>query len=392
MESQVFSKVIVESENKVKSVVGFKQHRYLYKELQKTNNDFYVGIYGLRGIGKTVLLLQLASSTKKSLYVSADAVYLSNYSIYEIAEEAANRGYKNLFIDEIHTRTNWTADLKTLFDEGRIHIVFTGSSAANVKRGADLSRRVIMHELLPPSLREFLNIKLNAGAEKVSIHALFNESTRKNIAVKYTKWLTYWQDYYRYGGVLYDAKVSFPKPVMSAIERIINVDLASVRQIDSAIVNDVYKMLYKIAKSGPYEMSYNNLADYVGVSVKTVINLVKDLEKVGLLKLVYPYKGGFRKEPKLYFRLPFRSAINESLGLATDIGVAREEFFANNVPLSGYVKTERGTKTPDFIVDGKTIEVGGTGKTNYQKADFLAIDDTDFIGNKIPLALFGFLY
>jgi predicted AAA+ superfamily ATPase len=162
--------------------------------------------------------------------------------------------------------------------------------------------------------------------------------------------------------------------------------------VDTNLINDVYKLLYRIAEAGPYEISYSSLASYVGLSVKTTINIIKDLEKVGLLKLVYPQAGGVRKEPKVYFRIPFRSAINESKGIQTGIGIAREEFFVNNVNVSSYIKTKRGEKTPDFIVENKKIEVGGAWKTNYKGADFLAVDGNDFLGNKIPLFLFGFLY
>jgi len=113
---------------------------------------------------------------------------------------------------------------------------------------------------------------------------------------------------------------------------------------------------------------------------------------VGLLKLVYPLAGGIRKEPKVYFRIPFRSAINESRGMQTQIGIAREEFFVNSVNVSSYIKTERGEKTADFVVEGNKIEVGGAWKRNYKGADFLAVDGTDFMENKIPLFLFGLLY
>lgn len=392
MDSEIFSKLVANSIERIGSAAAFKEHRYLFDEISGVGNDFYIGIYGLRGIGKTVMLLQLAGVAKDALYIPIDAKYLANYSIYEIAEEAHDKGYNNLFIDEIHTRKDWRADLKTLYDEGKVHVAFTGSSAANIRKGADLSRRVIMYELMPPSLREFLNIKLGAGIERISMAMLFDQKKRGQIAVKHSRWNAYWQEYYRYGGVLYDTKRGFPKPLMSTLERIISVDLASIRSIDSGTVNDVYKLLYRIAESGPYEISYNSLSSHIGISVKTAIGLVKDLERIGLLKLIYPSNGRFRKEPKVYFRLPFRSALNESINTTTDIGAAREEFFVNNAPINWYVKTKRGEKTPDFVVNEKTIEVGGARKTNYQDADFLAVDGVDFIGNKIPLFLFGFLY
>jgi len=393
MESQVFSKIVEESSKRINEASAYTKHRYLYSKIkEEIGKKYIIGIYGLRGIGKTVLMLQLASELKNALYVSADAAPLANYSIYEIGEEAFNKGFEYLFIDEVNTKPSWTYDLKTLYDEGHANIMFSGSSAAGVMKGADLSRRVIMHELLPPSLREFLNIRYDAGIEKLELPSLYDNEKRRENAIKYSRWGSYWHEFYTYGGVLYDAKIGFPNQLLSTLERILRVDLASLRPVDASIINDIYKLLYKIAEAGPYEISYTSLANHIGLSVKTTINIVKDLEKVGLLKLVYPLAGGIRKEPKVYFRIPFRSAINESRGIQTQIGIAREEFFVNSVNVGSYIKTERGEKTADFVVEGKKIEVGGAWKTNYQGADFLAVDGTDFMENKIPLFLFGLLY
>lgn len=150
----------------INSAAEFKEHRYLFDKINNISKGFYIGIYGLRGIGKTVMLLQLAGSNRNALYVPIDATYLANYSIYDIAEEANNRGYSNLFIDEIHTRKGWTAELKTLYDEKHVHIVFTGSSAANIARGADLSRRVLMYELPPTFIEGISQYKDECGNRK----------------------------------------------------------------------------------------------------------------------------------------------------------------------------------------------------------------------------------
>jgi len=64
----------------------------------------------------------------------------------------------------------------------------------------------------------------------------------------------------------------------------------------------------------------------------------------------------------------------------------------NHVPVSCYLKTERGEKTPDFIVNGKTIEVGGASKSFMQNSDYIAVDSALWEENRIPLFLFGFLY
>lgn len=392
MDNETFSKLVIESEKAISGANSFSVKRYLFGALDKSSGKFYTGIHGLRGVGKTVLLLQLAKKRNNALYIPADAKYLLRDSIYEIVNYAMDRGYRDIFIDEIHSRTGWTSDLKTLYDEGRANIFFTGSSSIELRKGADLSRRVIMHELKPASFREYLNIRHGADINAIGASDLYDRKKRQSLAVKYGKWNAFVEEYYKYGGVLYEGiKEEFPKPITNTLEKIINVDLTYLRELDIKVENDIYKLLYKITESGLYEASYSKLAGYLGISKSTVIKLVTDLERLGLLKLVYPCGTGFRKEPKIYLSIPFRAALNEMSSKQTDMGTLREEFFANNVDVEGYFKTERGEKTPDFKVKGRSIEVGGDRKRTID-ADYIAVHSLSFTENRIPLFLFGFLY
>jgi hypothetical protein len=392
MDNEVFSKVVLASEKAVASVGPFSVKRYLFNAVDKSSDKFYRGIYGLRGVGKTIMLLQLAKNRQNALYIPADAKYLLQDSIYDIANYAIDKGYKSLFIDEIHSRTGWTYDLKTLYDEGQAKVFFTGSSSIELRKGADLSRRVIMHELKPASFREYLNIRYGGGISTVSLDELYDNGRRQKLVVQHGKWNTFLEEYYKYGGVLYeDIKEEYPKSITNTLEKIINVDLTYLRELDIKVENDVYKLLYKIVESGLYEASYSKLAGYLGISKVTTIKLVTDLEHLGLFKLIYPYGTGFRKEPKIYLSIPFRSALAEMSSKKVDTGTLREEFFANNVDVEGYFKTKRGEKTPDFKVKDNSIEIGGDRKRTVD-ADYIAVHSLNFAENRIALFLFGFLY
>ena len=393
MDDETFSKIAVNSSKQIAAVKQFASHRYLFDSLKSASDKFYHGIYGIRGIGKTVMMLQLAALREKPLYISADAKYLLKYDIYDIVNYAADRGYQDVFIDEIHTRVGWASDLKTLYDEGNAKVLFTGSSSIEIQKGTDISRRAIMHELRPASFREYLNIKKGTRIGPVKAEELFNGDTREKLATKHSKWATFLGEYYKYGGVLYEGiEAEYPKTVMNTLDKMITVDLASLREIDTNAINNIYKLLYEVASSGPYEASYSNVASYLGISKTTSIKFIDNLSKIGILMQLYPCKGNFRKEPKIFFRTPFRSALNSSTGVKTDIGAMREEFFVNHAEPKCYFKTNRGEKTPDFMFRDKIVEVGGTGKRDYQSADFLAVDGLSFTGNNIPLFLFGLLY
>jgi predicted AAA+ superfamily ATPase len=392
IDDELFARLVQFSEKAITDAKALKHKRYLFDKLDKSSTAFYKGVYGLRGIGKTVLMLQLAGKRKDSIYIPADARYLFDYSLYDIVRHAKALGYKNIFIDEIQHRKDWTFDIKTLYDENSINLFFSGSSSMELRKGADLSRRALLYELKPASFREYLNIKKGADIPKIDLKDLLDPAKRKETALHYADFRELLNEYYKYGGVLYkDVQKEYPDSINNVLDKVVTGDLAYLREINVKIETDIYKLLNRIASSGPYEASYTKLASSLDVGKDTVIKILNDLEKVGLLRLVYPCGKEFRKEPKIFIRIPFRYAIAQSINKQVDRGAMREEFFVNSADVSCYYKTRKGEKTPDFNVAGKIIEVGGENKRK-KEADYIAVDGASFSDNRIPLFLFGFLY
>src|SRR5690606_19817752 len=122
-----------------------------------------IGIKGLRGVGKTTLLLQYLrykwKNPETSLYITADHPYFYQNSLFETAGEWERSGGALLLIDEIHKYANWSRELKLIYDGfPRLKIIFTSSSALDLYRGeSDLSRRLISLILPGLSFREYLS-------------------------------------------------------------------------------------------------------------------------------------------------------------------------------------------------------------------------------------------
>lgn len=395
MDDAIFSKIVLNSEERKKEAASFEHKRYLYEELQKVPPEYFIGVSGLRGIGKTILLLQMANEVSNSLYFSADAVYLKNEELYGIIKKASSSGYKHIFVDEVQNKENWQQDLKTLYDEKEARVVFTGSSAIEINKGADLSRRALMFHLKPISFREFLLFKKGEIVEKITPAQLFDEKQRKAIVMKTAKYDNYLQEYFQTGGVLYPSTgiEPFYKAIENTLDKIIHSDLEYLREIDVKIENDVHKILETIALSPVGETNYSKIAGNLSVSKPTLIKIIGDLEKIGVIKRILPCgKARLRKEPKLYLAFPFRSFFTHVLLRKQDVGALREEFFANHVEHICYFKGNRGEKTPDFSFAGKKVEIGGAGKNFGQNPDFVVSDAITFEPNKIPLYLIGLLY
>ncbi|MCX6771465.1 MAG: AAA family ATPase [Candidatus Micrarchaeota archaeon] len=397
MEERIFSRILEDSRARIMAAAAFPHRRYLYRTLAGVPKEYFAGVCGLRGIGKSVLLLQLASEAKDSLYLSADSAYLKGEDLYETIRFCAARGYKSLFIDEIHYSDEWQSALKTAYDEGLARIFFSGSSALEIGKGADLSRRALVYKMLPLSFREHLTIKRGfPEAQPLAPRQLFDPKKRERAYLENTKASAFLGDYFAFGGTAYPAqeKAYFHKSLENTVEKILQSDLARTREIGAASIEDAKRMLHFIALSPAGELSYSSLASKVSVSKPTVMRVLSDLERLGMVLRTLPCgKSSVRKEPKLYLAFPFRSFFCDSLLSQPDIGALREEFFVNHAyPETCYLQGARGQKTPDFMLDGKSVEVGGAGKGAYQMPDFIMKEGGEFTGKSIPLFLAGYLY
>jgi len=377
----------------MKKLEGIGKKRYLFASAQKIVSEqaYFLGITGLRGIGKTVLLLQLATQNG-GVYFAADDRNLRGVAIYDVVKALSDAGHKSIFIDEIHAKPDWDSDLKTAYDESLAHVAFTGSSAIEIKTlKSDLSRRVVVEHLRPASFREWLSIKKKLELPLLEMEAIAKE--KAGFARRFASAHTNMREYCAAGGVLYDAKSQFYKTVVSTAETIAYKDFAAIKGVKEDTVENFFKLLHLVAASKPMELSYSSIGDVLGKNKVWVMRFLGNVEKTEALKRVYACGTGakpVRKEAKYYLPFPYRAALCESLGKKPDVGSLREEFFVNHVDCC-YLRTSR-KPTADFMADGRTFEVGGQAKGREQGADYRVLDGLDTTGNRIPLFLFGLLY
>ena len=159
--------------------------RYLYDKVSW--NSRMIGIIGARGVGKTTLILQHIKEnldSKRALYVSADDMYFGDNKLYDLADDFYKNEGEYLFIDEIHKYSDWSRELKNIYDSfPALKVVFTGSSVLDILKGSsDLSRRAIIYNLQGLSFREYLKLFHNYEIEVYSLAQIVNNEVKlKNI-------------------------------------------------------------------------------------------------------------------------------------------------------------------------------------------------------------------
>ena len=394
---------LFELSNKKLQNSNTKYHRFLYDQILKSNSKFS-GIYGSRGVGKTTLLLQIASSLKfksdEILYISCDHPHLADVSLFEFVSEFVKYGGKCILIDEVHEATNFEQELKSIYDFLDIKVLFSGSSAIKLTNPS-FTRRYGMYHLPILSFKEYLELSIDKSFSSFSLeNILENHVDISNTIIKELgdeKVLKHFEHYLKIGAYpfYFENQDKYTQMVLDTINTILYTDLGSIYNITGDKINILIKLLTSICVSNPLELSIEALSKKVGISKVTLYKYIELLHKAELLRHI-TYEGkrfkSMQKPDKLYLA---NTTLFSSLCLEHKIGTIRESFFASQVSIkSSIYYVDKG----DFLVDEKyTFEIGGKNKGFEQikdiKNSFVVADGIEVgFKNKLPLWLFGFLY
>ncbi|GHB38696.1 ATP-binding protein [Mongoliitalea lutea] len=381
-------------------------YRYLYPEILV--DERLVGIKGLRGVGKTTLLLQylqqLMEAGVKAIYVTAEHPYFYTETLFNLASLWNSYGGKALLIDEVHKYPDWSRELKLIYDGfPAMRVAFTSSSALDLYRGeADLSRRLETQLLHGLSFREYLSLYYQIHTEAIGLQDMLKDPYQVSTALvkKIDKpVLPLFKEYLQKGYFPF-AKDLRPERVPQRLIQIINTvlesDLASIQGYSASNVTKVKQLLGVIATSVPFEPNISKIAEKMQLGRQTVNVFIKHLEDAKILNLLYEQVGGIsqlQKPGKIYLE---NTNFLFCLQSNPSVGTIRETFFLNQLRNSGHQVSL--SKKADFLVNQVyTFEIGGRSKDQSQiqgvEQAYLALDDIEYgMGNKIPLWVFGFLY
>jgi len=378
--------------------------RYLYSQIDW--NQRLVGILGARGTGKTTLMLQYLKlnygATYQAMYVSLDRLFLSDFSLYNLAEQFYKNGGVHLFIDEVHKYPNWTIELKGIYDDfPSLKIVFSGSSALLLHRSeADLSRRASIYRLHNLSFREFIQFKSDLQFQPVNLDQILTGHLPLSVSINHQiRPLVLFQEYLRSGAYPYyfEHPALFYDRVVATVKTIIETDLPAIASFTYSSVVSLQRVLAFIADSVPFKPNISELSRKTGVARDILLRMIDLLVRADLLMMLRQDSSptGYLTKPEKLFLNNTTLAWALSAKNEPDIGSLRETFFMNQLSNLHQLTLP---KTGDFLIDNKyTIEIGGANKTKKQIINidnsFVVRDqiETGYL-NTIPLWLFGFLY
>lgn len=374
-------------------------------------------IVGQRGVGKTTTLIQYLLHAVKNnfkdpsiLYIQADHFLMGQTPLYEIAEQFQALGGRLIAFDEIHKYSNWSQELKSIYDTfPDLTVIASGSSALEINRGAyDLSRRAVVHTMYGLSFREYLELYYQLKLKHYSLQDILHHhetivpdilkevnNSNKKILPHFVNYLTH--GYYPFFLEIKDVP-TYQLLIEQNLHTTIEVDLVAIYpHLTGNSIKKIKQLLSYIAQAVPFTPNWQKLKSIVEIGDdRTLKTYLKYLEDAGIIMPIMMATDKLKK-----IEVPEKIYLNNTNQIAAlvfdkaNIGTMRETYFANIVSTQAELSLPA---TGDFLVDGKYFfEVGGRKKSFEQlngKANaYFACDEIENgIGAKIPLWLFGFLY
>lgn len=296
-----------------------------------------VVVYGARQVGKTTMVLKIAEETGVDYgYLNCDELdvlsRLQNAGTSEAMKQIIG-GHKLVVIDEAQRVKNIGLKLKLMVDNfAETQIIATGSSSFDLANEINepLTGRSFEFWLFPLGLSE-----------------LFGKTQAMEAERKLATILVYgsYPDIYQLESD--DLKAQRVKYLAT---NYLYKDILKFNSIKNS--ETVLKLLQALALQIGSEVSYNELANLVGVSKKTIGDYVELLEKAFIIFRLRPYSGNMRKAigkmRKIYF---------------LDLGI-RNAIINNQNPI--YIRDDMGKLWENFIIAEKYKQQLGLGfKTNY---------------------------
>ena len=324
----------------------YPKKREVYDFLLNEEGKHFTGLVGPRGVGKTVVLKQLAQNIEDSFYLSLDTADVPD--LFEMIKDLSQQYKLKVFLlDEIHFHKGYERELKIIYDFLDVRIIFSSSVSLSLYESAyDLSRRVLLKNIYPFSFREYIYFKEDVELPKLTIQDIVNRQySAAHLRVEYL--------FPRYiqGGLF---PFSFNEPdvlpmLKNVIAKIINQDIPAVKTLNTEELALIEKVIRFIGKSGVDGISYSSVSKNVGITKYKAENYIHLLEKAFVLNVIFPAGTNVLKEPKVLMFLPYRLLYREK---DQAMGGLREDFFAEVLTSGGvpfkYLKPPGGPKPPTF--------------------------------------------
>ena len=399
-------------QNKLISLIPLKFKRYIFEKINWNNR--MITITGARGTGKTTLVLQHFKEKYKTveecLYLSADNPLVLKNGVYNIANEYFKFYGDAVIIDEIHKQTNWSSEIKALYDAfPDKKIIILGSSRLNIlNQKGDLSRRTLIYNLKGLSFREFLELKYEINFSSYNLEEILSDHIKisSDLFQINRNVLKHFMEYKQIGFYPFftDVDISEYQVILNnVLDKVIYEDVPALKDIKSSSQVSLKKLIAYLSISKIPTINIGSMCNELDIPKETLYEFLDLLARADLVNIIKKRDATVRslKQSRIFLSNPnlYYAISNELWKHNVDVGNIRESFFVSQInglyPLYS-------SQIADYSVDLKSrknieVEIGGKSKSRKQIASinngYIFRDDVEMgYDNIIPLYLTGFLY
>ncbi len=380
-------------------------------EFEEKGNRLIFVFYGLRGIGKSTALFH-AMGRHDGMFIDGSALAYHDLDLLAVVREyGSHTTSKILYIDELNAIARWGDALKVIYDLYGIKVIATGSSAIKIAKERNaILRRARFFEIAPLSFREYLWLKDGISVKIPSADIkdmLFSKPSDAYVKAK-SLLLAIPANYQKhFREFLFDGfPLAFTIPIEEAADyilgKIISDDFPEISGFNIESIKKAEKAVHSFAISKPGILSISSLANTIGCSKTTAMNITNSFAAASLIIQINAYRRStsiLRKEPKILFSSSaLRNGLLKKIIGESDIGSLREDAFVSAMTYSDIriFYFPEGKQTPDYIIlsGGRkaVVEIGGPSKSSKQLKKGIVLRDSLDIGYKdgvaeIPLLL-----
>lgn len=386
---------LFEYSNQLISEVDTAFIRYSYHRINWQNR--LVGLVGPRGVGKTTLVLQYIKNNlniHQTLYVTAEDFYFAKNRLTDLADSFVKSGGKYLFIDEIHKYSDWSKELKLIYDYHKdLKVVFTGSSVLDIKKGtSDLSRRAVVYTMQGLSFREYLKLFHQTEVSKFSLEEILNHQVD---LPQIPHPLPLFDEYLKRGYYPFSIEGDFDLRLQQVVNQTLESDIPTYADMNVSTGRKLKQLLAIVAESVPFKPNMSKIAEMLNISRNNIADYLLYMEEAGMVAQLRNETGGIRglgKVEKVY--LDNTNLVYNLARENQNTGNVRETFFLNQLSVKHQVVS---SSLADFKIEHIEFEVGEKNKGLKQiksaKKGFVVKADIErgYL-NTIPLWHFGLMY
>ncbi len=289
----------------------FPQKRKLLKTLeQHIATRQIIELAGLRRLGKTTLFFQLINSLLSQKIEPYNIWYFTfDEQKYELDElltdfrQQTKKDYKNekiyIFLDEIQKLKDFQSQIKIYYDlYPNLKFFISGSTSLFIKKRTQesLAGRLFSFTLKPLDFEEYLNFR-NKG-KYLNLPEMFQDE----ITGEYKHYLS--RQFVE--TVNFSEDILIKKYVTGIMKKIIYEDIPAAFPVDNPEI--LYAIVNIIAEHPGMYLHYDNLANDLKISAKTLSRYISILEQAYLVNILYNYSANHLTSEKKMKRIYLSSS------------------------------------------------------------------------------------